>query len=76
VSLCKIEMVSSREGERRLRAHLAEHLEVLFSSTWHVISRRIRHALEQCFPTSLEFGELRLGLLKLLLRQLQFFPLL
>jgi hypothetical protein len=72
----KIEMIPSCEGERRLRAHFAEHLEILFSATRHVVSRRIGHAIEKGPTTSLQFGKLRLGLLKLLFRPLQFLPLL
>ncbi len=76
VRLGEIEMVPSCEGERRLRAHLAEHFEILFPTTRHVVSRRVGHAIEKCPTTSLQFGKLRLGLLKLLFRPMQFLPLL
>ena len=68
-------MVTSRKVERWLLSDLTEHLEVLFSATRHIVGRRIRHAVQQLLPPMLQLGEFRLGLLKLLLRPLQFLQL-
>jgi hypothetical protein len=71
VSLRQVEMITSRKIERWLLADLTEDLEVLLSAARHIVGRRIRHAVEQLLSPTLQLGESRLGLLKLLLRPLQ-----